>query len=565
MSVLYFILLLGVLIFIHELGHYLAARAVGVTVTKFSLGFGPKIVGFTRGGTEFLISAVPLGGYCKFMGDDPENPPAFAERKKGFLTTDIWRRTVIVLAGPVFNLVLPLVAFMPGALSETTLPPAIIGTASVGGAAWEGGLRPGDKLLAINGQAIRYWQDMVDIVSANPEKDLKVVVRREPIPARDGTPGPSFFNLTVKPKKILDPTYRQLGFEKALGRIEASLDRPLPIIMVKAGSPAQAAGLKDFDAIGAIDGQKVWSFAELARTLREKAGQQVTLEVSSNDQVTDPGTYATREVVLTLPAAPAVTADPLTAEAPTSSRTAETDPTGITDGSFVILEIEDDSAAATAGLARNDVILALNGREYNDPGFLISELAQDMDRDHVFTVRRGDTTATVKLNLQNPEWKPGSALPKYLSAGFKVRRVTVQPEYIPNDNLVGWAFVQTFKRTADVFVGTVASVAALFTGRVSFKQMGGPIMIYDLAASAGKQGVMAFLSVLGWLSVSLGVLNLLPIPILDGGHLVLFAYEGIRRRPPTLKERTVWSWAGLIILVLIMVAVMKNDIMRKIG
>ena len=110
-----------------------------------------------------------------------------------------------------------------------------------------------------------------------------------------------------------------------------------------------------------------------------------------------------------------------------------------------------------------------------------------------------------------------------------------------------------------------SSVAALFTGRVSFKQMGGPIMIYDLAASAGKQGVMAFLSVLGWLSVSLGVLNLLPIPILDGGHLVLFAYEGIRRRPPTMKERTIWSWAGLIILVLIMAAVMKNDIMRKIG
>ncbi|HPV05416.1 MAG TPA: site-2 protease family protein, partial [Myxococcota bacterium] len=172
MSVLYFILLLGVLIFIHELGHYLAARAVGVTVTKFSLGFGPKIIGFTRGGTEFLLSAVPLGGYCKFMGDDPENPPAFDDRKKGFLTTDIWRRTVIVLAGPVFNLVLPLVAFLPGALSETTLPPAIIGTASIGGAAWEGGLRPGDRLLAINGSAVRYWQDMVDVVSANPEKDL---------------------------------------------------------------------------------------------------------------------------------------------------------------------------------------------------------------------------------------------------------------------------------------------------------------------------------------------------------------------------------------------------------
>ncbi|HOA14235.1 MAG TPA: site-2 protease family protein [Myxococcota bacterium] len=562
MSVLYFILLLGVLIFIHELGHYLAARAVGVTVTKFSLGFGPKIIGFTRGGTEFLLSAVPLGGYCKFMGDDPENPPAFDDRKKGFLTTDIWRRTVIVLAGPVFNLVLPLVAFLPGALSETTLPPAIIGTASIGGAAWEGGLRPGDRLLAINGSAVRYWQDMVDVVSANPEKDLKVVVRREPVAGPDGRPGPSFFNLKVKPKKILDPTYRQLGFEKALGRIEASLDRPLPVIMVRPGSPAQAAGLKDFDAVSSVDGVKVWSFAELMQKLREKAGRQVTLEVSSiDDQAAEAGSVSARQILMTLPPQAAPEGSATTTDAAGK----EPEDAGISDGSFVILEVENDSAAAAAGLAQNDVIVALNGREYNDPGFLISELSQDMDRDHLFTVRRGTTTSTLKLNLKNPEWQPGSALPKYLSAGFKVRRVTVQPEYIPNDNLIGWAFVQTFKRTADVFVGTVASVAALFTGRVSFKQMGGPIMIYDLAASAGKQGVMAFLSVLGWLSVSLGVLNLLPIPILDGGHLVLFAYEGIRRRPPTMKERTIWSWAGLIILVLIMAAVMKNDIMRKIG
>ena len=550
MSIIYFILLLGVLIFIHEGGHYLAARAVGVTVTRFSLGFGPKIIGFTKGSTEFLISAVPLGGYCKFMGDDPENPPKKEDLKKGFLTTDIWRRTIIVLAGPVFNLILPLIVFMPAALTETSLPPATIGTAMIGGPAWEAGLRPGDTLVQIDREPVRYWYQMLEKISKNPDKQMEFVVKRPKVAAPSEITEFTQMTFQVTPKKILDPTYRQLGFEKPLGRIEAALDRALPVIKVTPNSPAAAFGLHDFDAVETVGKTSVFSFSELMSALGQHAGSKVKLVVApvarpDDGEMKKDGTFARSEIEINVPADVALM--------------------GISDGSFVISSIGLNSAATRAGFKKGDRITSLNGRTFQNPGFMLGELGQNLDADHVFSVTRGQENVSLILNLRNPDWEPGSALQKYTTTGFKIRRVTVQPDYIPNDHLLTWALTQTWSRTADVFMGTVASVAALFTGKVSFKQMGGPIMIYDLAASAGKQGIMSFLNVLGWLSVSLGVINLLPIPVLDGGHLVLFIYEGIRRRPPTLKERSIWSWVGLAILLLIMVSVMKNDIVRKWG
>lgn len=546
MSVIYFIVLLGVLIFIHELGHYLAARAVGVSVTKFSLGFGPKIIGFTRGGTEFLLSAVPLGGYCKFLGDDPENPPVGEDRKKGFLTTDIWRRTLIVLAGPVFNLVLPLIVFLPAALSETELPPAVIGTAKTGGPAWEAGLRPGDRLVQIDREPVRYWHQMLEKVSGNPEKPLEFVVSRPLVPNPSATTDYTLKKFIVTPRKIMDPTYRQLGFDKPLGRIDAALDRALPIVMVRPDSIAARAGMKDFDAVEKVGDTRVFGYDELMAALKKNAGTSVAMVISPLESTeTGEGDFERREITVALPSDPASF--------------------GISDGSFVISSLDKDGVAEQAGFRQGDIIKALNGKTFQDPGFMLGELGQDLDAEHSFTIYRGQDAVILRLSLRNPEWEPGSALQKYLPTGFRVRRVTVQPDSIPNDHILSWAFSNTWSRTADAFMGTVASVAALFTGKVSFKQMGGPIMIYDLAASAGRKGIMSFLDVLGWLSISLGVLNLLPIPVLDGGHLVLFAYEGVRRRPPTLKERSIWSWAGLAILVLIMAAVMKNDIMRKWG
>lgn len=543
LSTLYFLILIGAVIFIHELGHFLVARAVGVTVTKFSLGFGPRLFGFTRKGTQFLISAVPLGGYCKFLGDDPEKPLAEKDRKKGFLTTDIWRRTLIVLAGPVFNLILPLLIFLPISLSRTTLPPAILGSVSVGGPAWEAGLRPGDKLLKIDGNQVSYWHEMVDAVSANPGRKLEFTVERA------GADGKSkeLKKLSVTPNTIDDPYYRRIGFSKKIGQIEVIDQRPRAVLGVTGGSPAADAGFRNFDAIVDVDGAMVWTWDELRSRLAAKVGGDVTFTVARIDVDTWNGSTPPAQLKIRISAP----ADPVAF--------------GLFDGALDVGRVLPDSPAAKAGFRKGDHITALDGREYVEPQMMMLTVQQKLEIDHVFTVSRPDGPLNLTISLKNPEWQAGSSKPQYLDPGLRFRVDYWTPDYITNTHLISYALKTTFTSAADMFASTIASLGAVATGRVSPKEMGGPIMIFSLAGQAGKAGLIPFLNMLMLISISLGVMNLLPIPLLDGGHLGLFLWEKIRRRPPTMRERSIWSWVGLVFLALLMLLVMKNDIFRLLG
>ena len=160
---------------------------------------------------------------------------------------------------------------------------------------------------------------------------------------------------------------------------------------------------------------------------------------------------------------------------------------------------------------------------------------------------------------------PGAAVPKYLKFGAKVSRVVVTPDDIPNKSRLRYAAIQTVDETFSIVAKTLASLKALVTGRVSVKEMGGPIMIYDIASNAGSMGWAPFFQALAWLSVSLGILNLLPIPVLDGGHIVVFAIETIMRKPMGLKGRVILQYIGLALLLALMVVVFANDIARKWG
>ena len=534
MSALYFILFLGGLIFFHELGHFLAARAVGVTVLRFSIGFGPKILGFKHHGTEYWLSAVPLGGYVKFLGDDPENLPSGFEAAKGFLTTAIWRRVVIVLAGPMFNLVLPLLVFLPTFLAKSELPPSVLGTVARGGPAWVAGLRGGDRVVEMDGQPVSYFWELQAIIGAHPAQPVAVTVDRHGERKQ----------LTVTPAAVPDPILKEVGFTSESGQIEVTLEATRPVVMVVGGGPAAAAGMKDFDAVLAVDGREPASFEEVRDALAAASTRAVRVVVAPTSlESAEPG--PSREVVI----------GPL-ADAGIGA--------GVTDGATVVSELESDSPADRAGLKVGDRIVQVDGRDVAGWLFMVQDLEREPEAAHAVRVERAGGTVDLTLSLVNPRWAPGAAVPKY-AFGAASRRAVVTPDSIPNDARLRFALDRSLARTKKVFIVTVGGLAGLVTGHVSVKEMGGPIMIYHIASTAGQRGWADFFDALAWLSMSLGVLNLLPVPVLDGGHLVLFGIEAVRRKPVGLRGRQIATYFGLALLLMLMAIVFVNDIDRMWG
>ncbi|HON24574.1 MAG TPA: RIP metalloprotease RseP [Myxococcota bacterium] len=531
---LYFIIFLGALIFFHELGHFLVARMVGVTVLRFSIGFGPKLLGFTYKGTEYWLSLLPLGGYVKFLGDDPSEELPEDQRKQGFLTTDTWRKVLIVLAGPVFNLILPFLIFFPMFLGHSQLPPSLLGSASVDGAAWEAGIRPGDRVTKINGKTVDYWWEMHGAVASNPGANLEFEVDR------DG----ELMTFNVVPKAVELAGLKEIGMNKTVGRIGVTLDRALPIVLPLPDSPAELAGFGKFDAIVSIDGKNASSFEEVIRAATDAKDRTVKFVVAKTElDVATPG--ESRELSL----------GPLGQDVDA----------GLINGQMVLQWLDPESPAALAGLKEGDQLTALDGTPMSDWGFFVEGLSRDPAAVRRISIIRDGEKQEVELSLANPNWVPGAAVPKYLKFGAKVSRVVVTPDDIPNKSRLRYAAIQTVDETFSIVAKTLASLKALVTGRVSVKEMGGPIMIYDIASNAGSMGWAPFFQALAWLSVSLGILNLLPNPVLDGGHIVVFAIETIMRKPMGLKGRVILQYIGLALLLALMVVVFANDIARKWG
>ena len=233
------------------------------------------------------------------------------------------------------------------------------------------------------------------------------------------------------------------------------------------------------------------------------------------------------------------------------------------DGALVVSAIEANTPATRAGLKAGDRIVSMDGTAYSDWAFLVQAMARDPSLTRRLEVEREGQVLETTITLANPAWEPGAAVPRYVPTGASCRRAAVEPDEIPNEDRVRYALHRSWDRTSEILVVTAAGIAGLVTGRVSVREMGGPIMIYDIAASA--RGAEEFLARLAWLSMSLGLLNLLPIPVLDGGHLVIFAIETATRRPMGRRGRTIASWFGLAFLLALMVVVFANDIERKWG
>lgn len=350
MGVLAGLLLLCILVVIHELGHFWMAKLLGVRVLTFSVGFGPKLLKFMRGGTEYALSAIPLGGYVKMLGESPDEELSEEDKKQSFLHQPIWRKSLIAFAGPFFNLVLPMVLF---------------------------------------------------------------------------------FGLSVGPQQVYKPV---LG----------------DVIEGKAGAKA---GLMSGDLVTAINGHKIQSFTEMVQQVSGHPGQELEFEISRQG--------ATKIIKLTPDADP-------------------------------------------------------------DPNPL----------------HKDQKIGRIGVKLIDP--------PQYFIVNVG-----------PLD-----ALKRAYEQTLDIIKLTLLSLWMLVAGDVAAKELGGPLMIIGIASQAASQGLAYYLQLMALISVNLGLLNLLPVPVLDGGYLLMFGIEGVIRRPLGVRFRQIATQAGLALLLTLMALAMFNDVIR---
>lgn len=558
-DILFFIILLGVLIFVHELGHFLWAKIFGVKVLKFSLGFGRRLVGFRRGETEYLVSAIPLGGYVKMLGEGPEggdgvdasapdDPEARRPEDAGRALTDkpLWQRAVIIVGGPTMNLAFPILIYFVVLLGRDTLLPPSIGTVFAGTPAAEAGLQPGDVILEVDGTKVHGFEDVVAEVEDRPGEPLEFRIRR----------GDREFTRTITPAAT-EEVIPILGFVNEVGRIGVSPYYRAPILGPIAPDQAVAASagtaepldLQPFDEIVAVDGRRIRRHIDLERS---RVGSAGTLEVGllrGAPVLTGLGTLFVAEAVRLSARAPAGT--PLDRAL------------GVTSSDLVVSRVRPGSPADRGGLRVGDRLLRLDDKPLVT--WLDVQLVPERDAagPHTFLVARDGRELPVTVDLQPEIWRDpfGQEHQRFsLGIGGYTRSLTDDP--VPNPNRVSRAFFGAFDETRDGIRLTALGFAAIFQGRIGVDTIGGPLLIFDVAAQSAEAGAVSFLGAMALISINLGLLNLLPIPILDGGQLLFFAIEALRRRPLGRKFKERAQFVGLVLILALVALALRNDIAR---
>jgi regulator of sigma E protease len=425
-SLLAFIFVIGVLVFVHELGHYLAARRVGVRVLTFSLGFGPKLLKTQRGDTEFCVSAVPLGGYVRMAGENPDDRRT--GRDDEFLSKTKWERFQILIAGPAMNVLLAIVVMTVVLYQGAEVPayetePPVVGTVAEGSAAERVGIQAGDRVVSVAGRVVETWEELFRAVLPRAAREIEVVVRN--------AGGEQV--LRVTPDSQTEFEMGDLGIGPVL--------QP-QIRSVTPGEPAAGAGIQAGDVIEAVEGDAV-SSDELVSRINAHAEQPLRLQVRRGQ--------SSRDIVVT----PALRGD--------------VGLIGVSISPFEVRTIE--------------------------PGFF----------------------EAFQLSLsRNYEWS-------------------------------GLIF---------------QTLVGLFTADTSPRQLVGPLGIAQLSGGAAEIGLVALLSLMSMISLNLGILNLLPIPVLDGGHIAIMAIEGVSRRDFSIRVKERMLLVGFVALMMLMVTVIYNDLMR---
>ena len=449
-TILSFLVVLGVLIFVHEAGHFMAAKWAGIYVHRFSLGLGSPIrwLTFQRGETEYSVSWLPLGGYVKMASREEEATSAALEGPgsdapvppdRVFEAKPVWKRMIVILAGVTMNFLFAYLVYAGLAIRngrqvlEETRVGAVVDSLIPAGAETLRSLRPGDRIASIAGMPVTSWNDVMGQLQNAPGDVI-------PMTLDDGRT----LELSVHSDALRERLYVSQAIQPW---------RPAVVDSVGPNTAASRAGLQPGDSLLALDGQPITQWQDFQNLVQQRPKQPVTMLVARG-------------------------------------------------GQQVELRTTTDTAVVPAG---------------------------------------GDSTRTIgflgiggRLDVRTEEYSLGQAL------------------------AAGWR--QTAESSTQIF----RTVRGLFSGRVAGRELGGPILIGQLAGQATRLGLDALLGFMALISVNLAILNLLPIPVLDGGQFLFLLAEGVLRRPLSLKLRERLTAVGLVLILLLMVFAFSNDIRRVI-
>jgi regulator of sigma E protease len=557
-SVLYFLLLVGVLVVIHELGHFVAAKLLDVKVLRFSIGYGRPLIRVTLRETEYQIAAFPLGGYVRILGiegdertgDKAADQGAGAlghrsDARRSFASRPLWQRLVIVFAGPAANLVLPVIIYFVFFAGHSVLPAAVIGDVIDGGAAARAGLEPGDHVLEIDGRAVRYWEEIEAAVRSSPGQELHLRV------SRNG----KIFERYLTP--LEEAVRHRDGTVTLQGRVGITHAPFVPLVGVIDGeAPAAHAGLHTGDLIISIDGQPVRNWSDVSHHAG-KFPRRASIVYFRGTEV--PG-------VPQIQLLGAGFAD-LVPETQVDAKLNRQTYTGLEHAEMFVAHVDAGSPADSAGLRPGDLVVALDGVPVAHWVDLDQRLQAEPTRTFKLTWKRATAGKTEAMSAELTQvWR--KHLDDYdhtvtrlvFGARNDVDRGTGAT--IPIDGRFGFAMTKAVGRTGETISTMVSGFFKILGGDTPGDALGGPLMMYRVASVSGNQGWDSFLLMLALISINLGLINLLPIPMLDGGHLLVFALEAARRRPLSTRIRERVQLAGLIVVGLITVLALRNDITR---
>jgi regulator of sigma E protease len=527
-----------------------------VKVLTFSVGFGPKVVRIRGKETEYCLGLWPFGGFVKMLEESKRAEPILPEeRGRTFEAQALWKRVVIVLAGPAMNLLFPIALYTSVFLEDDQFLPPTVGVVDAGKPA-DGKLEPGDRIVRIDDEAVTSFPEVQHVVSRRAGQSVKLGIER------DGTS----LDVTVTPVDHAET--RDLDIVEHTGRIGIDPRFPAAVIGVTGRDAPSAVGLRTFDLVTAVNGRRIERFVELVDALAANRGDQVV--VSYLRPVDVPHALGGLcELAVLEPGAATLTPLPRTPGAlPPADQNARTADvllrTGIESADMYVAFVPEASSEWRAGLRPGDRITTLDGVPQRLWRTMEGELVAGADRMHELYWTRDGAPMRGFFQLRKEQWDDqfGQHYERYV---FRTDHwlPTAHDRLVPNPHPLSYALRRGVEETASVIKFISVGMLRLLEGRVSLSSVGGPITMYDIAGQAGARGAAYFVWAMALISVNLGLINLLPIPVLDGGQLLFFLFEAARRRPLPLRIREVSSLVGMVMLVLLMLVAFKNDVERR--